>query len=248
MDVRRLLAAIAMSLTSGLCVAGQGLRVHTDDGLWHQDFAAVPGMWADSERVSSDRFFGLSGQQSARLDGHHTESGFGLVTPLPGGWSTSFDFAAGNMEREKPRYNLLAQVGRDIGAGWGLKVGVQHFASAGTDLDLGTVTVERLFGNQRVSYTLFSGRPVERRAALSHRVQWSYQVGDRGFFGLSLAQGLGFESAALEGLPAGDVRNLTLFGRYWFMPNWAFSAAAETQEQVGFARRNGVRFGLQHQF
>ena len=206
-------------------------------------------MWADSVGLSAaGRFFDARTQETGHFSQGGPESGFDLVQSLPGGWSTSLNLTPGGIERVTPRYSLLAQLGKELGGGWGLSVGMQHSKFAATEIDLGTFTVERNFGKQRLAYTVASGRPEARSVSLSQRLQWSYHVGDRGFFGLSLAQGLAVESATPEGLPSADARNLTLFGRYWFLPNWAVSAEAQMQEQIGYARRNGVRFGLRHQF
>lgn len=248
MGAHRVVAGLAMLLVSGICSAGQGLRVPTDDDRGRQGFAVTHGLWADIERRSiAERTFDARAQESGRL-GQGGASGFGLIQPLPGGWSTSFNVDPGGIERVTPSYSLLARLGKELGAGWGMSVGMQHSKYAASELDLGTFTVERYFGKQRFAYTVASGHPEDRGLTLSQRVQWSYHVGDRGFFGLSLAQGLAAESATPEGLPIADARNITLFGRYWFLPNWAVSAEAEMQEQVGYARRNGVRFGLRHQF
>ena len=249
MGAPRLVAGLAMLMVSGLCAAGEGLRVPMDDGRASQEFAGWHGLWADSARLATaGRFFDSSTQETGHFGLGGVPSGLGLHQPLPGGWSTSFNLSPGGIDRVTPRYSLLAQLGRELGGGWGLSVGMQHSKYAASEMELGMFTVERSFGNQRFSYTVSSGLPDQRSMTLSQRLQWSYHVGERGFFGLSLAQGLAVETATPEGLPIGEARNITLFGRYWFLPNWAVSAEAETQEQVGFARRNGVRFGLRHQF
>jgi YaiO family outer membrane protein len=249
MGAHRVLAAMAMLLLSGLCAAGQGLRVQPDDVPGPAELAGLHGRWAESERFSvANAPLGAKGDRMPRFGARSAGSDLGLVQPLPGGWATRFDLAAVEREYAMPRYSLLAQLGKELGGGWGMSVGVQHSRFSAANLGLGAFTVAGYYGNQQLSYTVYSARPEERGMALSQRVQWSYYVGDRGFFGLSLGQGLGVESAAPEPLSSGYVRNVTLFGRYWFLPDWAVSAEAETQEQVGQSRRNDVRFGLRHQF
>jgi YaiO family outer membrane protein len=249
MSAHRVVAGMVMLLVSGLCAGGQGLRAPIDDNRAPQGFAWLDGLWVDSGRLSAaERYFDTRRQETGRFGQGRAESGFGLYQPLTGGWSTSLDLNPRGTELMTPQYSLLAQLGKTLSGGWGLSVGMQHSRYAATEMDLGTVTVERYFGNQRLAYTVASGLPEERGVSFSQRLQWSYHVGDRGFFGLSLAHGLAVDTATPEGLPTTDARNITLFGRYWFMPNWAVSAEAEMQEQVGYARRNGVRFGLRHQF
>lgn len=243
MGVSRLIAALAALSISGLCAAGQGLRAQGADDAWNPYLEAF-----GKPRAQTDPALLFDAPARLRPGPGRPGSGLGLVHELPGGWSTSLGFAAGEPMRERPQYGLVAQIGVELGAGWGLSFGMQQHRHQAIDFGTGSVTVERLFGNQQISFTLSSRRPEERAFGLGHRVQWSYRVGDRGFFGLSLAQGPDLDGIALEGAPLAEARNVTLFGRYWFMPNWAVSASAETQEQVGFARRNGIRFGLHHQF
>jgi len=41
---------------------------------------------------------------------------------------------------------------------------------------------------------------------------------------------------------------LSLFGRYWFAPDWALSAEATSRESTGLLRLNDWRIGVQRRF
>lgn len=77
-----------------------------------------------------------------------------------------------------------------------------------------------------------------RDAGLSpgSRMHWSYAFGQRGSFGMSLANGRDFEQE----------RQVSLFGRYWFSTDWAFSAEM-SRDSTG-ARPQDFRFGVQRRF
>lgn len=76
--------------------------------------------------------------------------------------------------------------------------------------------------------------------APSRRMNWSYAFGERGSLGMSLRSAPGeFEY---------DRRQLSLFGRYWFAPDWALSAEALSREPNGLLRLNDWRIGVQRRF
>jgi hypothetical protein len=69
------------------------------------------------------------------------------------------------------------------------------------------------------------------------RMNWSYAFSQRG----SLGMGLG-NSRDLE-----QERQLSLFGRYWFAPDWAFSAEMLSRDASGL-RPQDLRIGVQRRF
>jgi hypothetical protein len=67
------------------------------------------------------------------------------------------------------------------------------------------------------------------------RMHWSYAFGQRGSFGMSVAN-RDFEQE----------RQVSLFGRYSFAPDWAFSAEM-SRDSTGL-RPQDFRFGVQRRF
>ena len=76
--------------------------------------------------------------------------------------------------------------------------------------------------------------------ATSPRMQWSYAIGNRGSFSMSLANN-GRESEM-------DHRPLSVFGRYWFSPDWAVSAESLSRDATGLLRLQDFRIGVQRRF
>jgi hypothetical protein len=73
--------------------------------------------------------------------------------------------------------------------------------------------------------------------------QWSYSFSDRGNLSMSLASG---GSAGREFDL--DQRPLSVFGRYWFSPDWAVSAESLSRDPTGLFRLQDFRIGVQRRF
>ena len=74
--------------------------------------------------------------------------------------------------------------------------------------------------------------------AANPRMDWSYAFGERGSLGMSMG-GRDFEY---------DQRQVSIFGRYWFAPDWAVSAETLSREPTGLLRLNDFRVGVQRRF
>ena len=72
------------------------------------------------------------------------------------------------------------------------------------------------------------------------RSQWSYSFDDRGNLSMSLANAS--RESELEQRP------LSVFGRYWFSPDWAVSAESLSRDTTGLFRLQDFRIGVQRRF
>jgi hypothetical protein len=74
--------------------------------------------------------------------------------------------------------------------------------------------------------------------APSRRMNWSYSFGEHTSLGLSVNnRDLDYDS-----------RNVAVFGRYWFSPDWAVSAESQSREATGLLRLQDFRIGVQRRF
>jgi hypothetical protein len=73
--------------------------------------------------------------------------------------------------------------------------------------------------------------------APSQRMSWSYTFGNRHSLGMSLGAVREYEYE----------RQVSLYGRYWFAPDWAVSAEATSRETSGL-RLQDLRIGVQRRF
>jgi hypothetical protein len=74
--------------------------------------------------------------------------------------------------------------------------------------------------------------------APSPRMHWSYSFGERGSLGMSLSNGRDYEPE----------RQMSLFGRYWFSPDWALSAESMSREPGRIFRMQDFRIGVHRRF
>jgi hypothetical protein len=74
--------------------------------------------------------------------------------------------------------------------------------------------------------------------APGQRMNWSYSFGERTSLGLSMS------ARDMEY----DQRNVSVFGRYWFSPDWAVSAESQSREPTGLLRLQDFRIGVQRRF
>jgi hypothetical protein len=75
------------------------------------------------------------------------------------------------------------------------------------------------------------------------RMQWSYAFSERGSLSMSLASG---RDALRES--EFEQRPLSIFGRYWFSPDWALSAESLSRDPGGLLRLQDFRIGVQRRF
>ena len=73
----------------------------------------------------------------------------------------------------------------------------------------------------------------------SQRPQWSYSFGERGSLGMALNTFRDLDQ---------DSRQMSVFGRYWVSPAWAFSAETLSREPGGLLRLQDIRLGVQRRF
>jgi hypothetical protein len=71
------------------------------------------------------------------------------------------------------------------------------------------------------------------------RMNWSYSFGERYSLGISLRSYRDLEE---------EQRQFSLYGRYWFAPDWALSAETQSRETNGLWRLNDLRIGVQRRF
>jgi len=248
-------ALVVLLALSTLPHAALGEESRTELEAWaaRENLTRGYSPWTESglaleHRTGSRQFLGARWRETERFDARDREAGLAMYQPLVSGWAASFDLAASDTHRVLARRALLGQIEKQLGAGWGVQLGLKRSEFATEYADLRILTAERYFGDHRIAYTFYSGRLEQGGSAPSHRVQWSYYFADRSSAGISAASGREIESVGPGTLVSTDVRNLTLFARYGFHRNWALSADASSHRQGDLYRRHGIRLGLRYGF
>jgi hypothetical protein len=149
-----------------------------------------------------------------------------------------------------PKYTLYSQFNQALSDEWGLGFGVRQSEYNFTTSHLLSVSAERYFGSFRGAYTLYTNG-ASGAFGSAQRIQVNYFYGERNTVGLAYTSGRDVDHLgnAAIGLPANDVRDLTLSGRHWLSPNWALTYDVLSQEQgILAARRQGLRLGVSRSF
>ena len=71
------------------------------------------------------------------------------------------------------------------------------------------------------------------------RMHWAYAFGERGTLSMAFTNGREADF---------DQRPLSVFGRYWFSPDWAVSAESLSRDTTGLFRLQDFRIGVQRRF
>jgi hypothetical protein len=85
----------------------------------------------------------------------------------------------------------------------------------------------------------FVTNPWRDVTSLTTRNQWSYRINPRSDLGMSYANGREFEA---------EQRQMSLYGRYWFSPDWALSAESMSRDTPGLLRLQDFRIGVHRRF
>jgi YaiO family outer membrane protein len=233
--------------------AQERLRLQLEYSLQREHLSGGRAPWTEHQlQLDLKAASGLAGgarlRETERFSLRDSEGAAWVHVPFGDGWSALVDLAASPTHDVLPRYALLGQIEKRLPGGWGIAAGLRHSSFSRTDADLRMLTVDRYIGAHRVAYTFYSGKPEGGPSAPAHRLQWSYTWNDRDTLGISASRGREVENVVPAGLLTTDVRNLSVFGRYWFAPDWAVVADAGRQQQGNLYRRDGFRLGLRHQF
>ena len=78
-------------------------------------------------------------------------------------------------------------------------------------------------------------------AVVGSRMMWSYSLGQRADFSMAYNSSSGRE--------VDYERQVSLYGRWWFSPDWALAGEAVSRDQPGFLPRvQDFRIGVQRRF
>lgn len=189
---------------------------------------------------------GLRETDRYALIDREVHAGFGL--PATPSLRLQIEAGASGTHRILPAHYGAAQFQFQPAAGWTLTGGWRRSA-----YDLGMTGVvhlgaDRYLGNERFSYTLYSGGPDGSGSSPSHRLQWAHYYGERDWAGIAVNAGRETESLGSAGFLTSRVSGLTLAGRHGLGGDWALVWEAGRVRQGDAYTRSGARLGLRYAF
>ena len=173
----------------------------------------------------------------------------GFYTPLNTTWTSVLEASVSPSHHVSPKYSLFGQLHKALGSGWGVEAGVRHSEYEHSAVDILSATAERYWGNWRVAYTLYAGRPQGAASGTAHRLQLTRYYHERNSIGVSYTTGREVENVGPPtGVRATNVKDWTISGRYWLSNAWGLSYELVSHEQGTLYRRQGLRLGVRHSF
>lgn len=188
-------------------------------------------------------------RETERFGRSDTQGVLGGYYPLGARVTGVLEGGASPTHNVLPRWWLFGQLEFSLGEGWGVHTGVRHTEYAAALVNMGTLTLERYFGNFRAAYTLYESWLQGAERATAHRVALSYHYRDENQIGIAVANG---QEAENVGPPTGvivsDVTSWAIYGRHWFTRDLAVSFEALHHRQGDLYTRQGARLGLRYRF
>lgn len=208
------------------------------------------GNYVDVEKKLGERraVYG-SLRESERYGMKDTEMLAGIYHPLAARWTL---LTEGNVS---PSHNVLAkwsameQIQYSLDDGWGVQLGLRHTEYDSAVINIVQVVGERYWSNYRAAYTHTISALTYDGYASNDRVQLSRYYAERSWVGIGISLGAEIENVGPPlGVLSTTVRNTGLNGRHWLNRDWAIFYEAYVNQQGSLYTRNGLRFGLRHEF
>ena len=232
-----------------------GVRVDSLSGgrnTWTEEYLAgtfFVGGYAGPDPLARRAVFDLLARDLARYGERDRGAAASLSFPLDADWTTRFGGESSPTHRILPRWGGSAGATRLLGAGWLLHGDLRRVEYAADSVATGSLGVERYAGPWRVEGRLTGTRLLGEGDALGAGLmvdRW-YGDGDRSRAGVVLGFGDEIESTP-GGVQRTSVLSLSLRGRHWFAPRWAFTWEAGIVRQGSLYTRTGFQVGLRHSF
>jgi len=145
-----------------------------------------------------------------------------------------------------PQSSLALSLDHRLASGWGYTLGAQHRGYTGTDVQIGSLLVDRYWGKYRAAYTI-TGAQLSSVAgtALSHGALLTryYGTDQESSVTLSLDAGREVENVGSTVITS-SVAGAALYGVHWFGLHWGVPWAVSIHRQGSLYTRSGVQIGV----
>ena len=188
-------------------------------------------------------------RETERFGRGDTQGVLGGYYPLSARVTGVLEGGASPTHNVLPQWWLFGQLEFNLGSGWGIHAGARHTEYDAALVNMGTLTLERYFGNFRAAYTLYESWLQGAGAASAHRFALGYTYTDENQIGVAFAHGREAENVGPpRGVLTSDVTSWAIYGRHWFTRELAVSFEALQHRQGDLYTRRGARLGLRYRF
>jgi len=188
-------------------------------------------------------------RETERFDFRDTELAAGYYHPFTEHLTAQIEGSHSSSHNVLPENSLFTAASWELSKGWVASGGVRYNQYTDNDSRVLNAGIERYFGNYRLFYGIFNGKPQGAPSASAQRLGLDYYYGEKSRIGAGITWGREVEYVGPPtGIITSDVRAISVYGRHWFTPAWAVSWEALRQEQGDLYTRTGIRLGLRHLF
>ncbi|HTM60504.1 MAG TPA: YaiO family outer membrane beta-barrel protein [Burkholderiales bacterium] len=188
-------------------------------------------------------------RETERFDFRDTELAAGYYHPFTEHLTAQIEGSHSSSHNVLPENSLFTAASWELSKGWVASGGVRYNQYTDNDSRVLNAGIERYFGNYRLFYGIFNGKPQGAPSASAQRLGLDYYYGEKSRIGAGITWGREVEYVGPPtGIITSDVRAVSVYGRHWFTPAWAVSWEALRQEQGDLYTRTGIRLGLRHLF
>ena len=173
----------------------------------------------------------------------------GFTLPASKRWTFGLETDESPTNFFLPRWSLLGNAHYKMDYGFGALFSFRHASYREQDNDMGTVGVERYWGNWRLVYTLYiSQLETVPDPTFSHLGQAAYYYGDHDFIGIAIGNGQQAVRLDPTRLANANTESYALQGQHWFTPAVALVYDVSLSVQGTSYTRRGAAFGLRYAF
>jgi YaiO family outer membrane protein len=173
----------------------------------------------------------------------------GFTFPVSERWTLGLETDESPTNLFLPRWSLLGSAHYKMDYGFGTLFSFRHISYRSESNEIGTVGLERYWGNWRLAYTLYisqlQGAPAP---TFSHLGQAAYYYGDHDYIGISISNGQEVVRLDPSRLVNADTESYSLQGQHWLTPALALVYDVSLNVQGSFYTRRGALFGLRYAF
>ncbi len=173
----------------------------------------------------------------------------GFTLPVSERWTFGLETDESPTNLFLPQWSLLGNAHYKMDYGFGALFSFRHISYRDLDNEIGTVGLERYWGNWRFAYTLYisqlQGAPTP---TFSHLGQAAYYYGNHDYIGISISNGQEVVRLDPSRLVNADTESYSLQGQHWLTPALALVYDVSLNVQGSFYTRRGALFGLRYAF
>jgi YaiO family outer membrane protein len=174
----------------------------------------------------------------------------GTYKPLKKKWAVTAEAMYSPTQKYVGKFSVMGEVEKGFKKGWVGHFGTRYTKYTTVKATTGYGQVEKYWGNNRASYTLYVSNLSNAGTAPSHRVQYNRYYGENvNSFGTAVSFGREHESLGPNlGVLRSKTWSISFSQRHWFTKNFGVNVDATIHRQGNLYYRRGLNFGVRYRF